>query len=145
MKKVICVEMERTYKNNGSHCEQLLAYTLTGEMRTHDSVPFDKGSDIPEFGGISVKSSHATIVSGALMHSETKSEQIAEYFERTASTVFAYVAENAIAYLMNRTEFCAFLNQFVRMERESSKNGGKMKMRLPAENRKMIEWLNALA
>lgn len=142
MKRITCAHIDRMYKNEGSHAEQMLAYTLTGEMRTHDSVPFDKGSDIPEFGGISVKSSHATIVSGALMHSDDKIGQITEYFDRVASTQFAYVSKNEIAYIMDAVEFHSFLVEFVSMERESEKNGGKMKMRLRAESKGMIEWLN---
>ena len=41
--------IERVYTNNGQHAEQVLAYTLTHEIRKHDRVPFDKGSDIPEY------------------------------------------------------------------------------------------------
>lgn len=142
MKRIACAHIERNYKNDGAHAEQMLTYTLTGEMRTHDSVPFDKGSDIPEFE-MSVKSARATIVSGALMHSDDKDTQMAEYFSRVASKVFAYVSKTEIAYLMDAVEFHAFLAKFVNMERESEKNGGKMKMRLRSESKAMIEWLNA--
>ena len=33
--------INRTYTNWGAHCEQALAFTLTGEIRKHDHVPFD--------------------------------------------------------------------------------------------------------
>lgn len=143
MTTITCKEIERTYSNHGQHCEQMLAYTLTGELRKGDHVAFDKGSDIPEYD-MSVKSSRATIVSARLMRSTTRESQIAEYFERVHSTRFAYVANNNIAYVMNAHEFEAFLREFVRFERESSENGRGMKLRLPAENKKILAWLGAI-
>lgn len=143
MTTIICKEIERTYSNHGQHCEQMLAYTITGEIRKHDNVAFDEGSDIPE-ANMSVKSSRATIASARLMTADTREGQIEEYFKRVHSTYFAYVANNNVAYVMNAREFEAFLREFVRFERESSENGRGMKLRLPAENKKILAWLGAI-
>lgn len=143
MYKIICKEIERTYANHGQHCEQMLTYTLLGSIRPHDHIPFDKGSDIPEFG-MSVKSSRATIASASLMRSTTRTSQIDEYFERVHSNQFAYVSNANMAYIMNASEFRAFVEQFAKFERESTKNNGGMKLRLPAENKKMIAYLEAI-
>ena len=75
MTTITLTTIERTYSNNGQHAEQVLAYTLTHEIRKHDRVPFDKGSDIPEFK-MSVKSSKASLMSGNYCTKETKEEII---------------------------------------------------------------------
>lgn len=138
--KTITIKTISTYKNGGERAEQNLAYTLLGEVRTHDSVPFDIDSDIPELH-MSVKASHFTLVSGKLMTATTREGQIAEYMARTASTCVGYVTEENIAYIMDMAEFEAFLLTFSRFEKESSKNGGCYKVRFPAETAKVRAWL----
>lgn len=140
MKRII-IEAVSEYTNGGSAKEQNLAYALTGEMRGHDSVPFDKGSDIPEYH-MSVKSSHFTLVSGKLMMADSFQGQIDEYFERVASKSWAYVTENNEAYIMDMAEFRSMLMTFARFEKDSGKNGGKSKVRF-AENKKILAWLSA--
>ena len=133
--------IERVYTNNGQHAEQVLAYTLTHEIRKHDRVPFDKGSDIPEFK-MSVKSSKASLMSGNYCTKETKEEIIAEFLMRTASECFAYVLEDlTTAYVMDKVEFAEFCREFSGMSRESSKNGGKAKVQFYKENSRTREWL----
>ncbi len=129
-----------TYANAGARAEQNLIYTICGQTRAHDSVPFDKGSDYPEWH-MSIKSSRFTLASGHMMKSTTFDGQIEEYFTRTASKIWAYVAENGIAYIMNETEFRAFLVTFGKFERDSERNGGKNKIRFPRETKAIIQWL----
>ena len=133
-----------TYANAGARAEQNLIYAICGQTRAHDSVPFDKGSDYPEWH-LSIKSSRFTLASGNLMKSTTFDGQIEEYFERTASKVWAYVAENGIAYIMNETEFRAFLTTFGKFERDSERNGGKNKIRFPRETKAIMQWLTERA
>lgn len=144
MYTITCKNITRSYSNYGMHAEQMLAFTLTNEIRKHDHVAFDKGSDIPEYH-MSVKSAKATIASAKLMHTDTKEGQIDEYFQRVASECFAYVTKDGIAYVMDMTEFRNFLETFVTMARESSKNGGGVKMRLCSETKAMLAWLASMA
>ena len=44
---------------------------------------------------------------------------------------------------MNKEEFKRFVYAFCKTERESSKNGGAMKIRCKEETRKMVEWFEA--
>jgi hypothetical protein len=134
--------IERFYKNNGNHAEQVLAYTLTKEVRRHDHIRFDRGSDIPEFK-MSVKSSGATLMSGNLCHYEEKEAIITEFFERTASELFAYVVGDfSIAYVMDSMEFSEFLAQFSNTCHESTQNGGKAKVQIYKESQKMLRWFS---
>ena len=140
MTTITLTTIERTYANNGMHAEQVVAFALTNEMRKHDHVSFDKGSDIPEFK-MSVKSSGATLMSGNLCHHEEKEAIIAEFFERTASELFAYVTNDfSIAYVMNCREFFEFLTEFSNTCHESTRNGGKIKLQLYKDSQRMMRW-----
>ena len=133
--------IERTYKNFGNHAEQALAFTLTGEIRKHDKVAYDKGSDIPEFN-MSVKSSGFSLMSARLCESEDFEEIIAQYMARSASTCVAYVAQNMVAYVMNMKQFNEFLHRFCYLNRESTQNGGGVKVKMLKESKKVLAWLN---
>lgn len=132
------------YLNWGMATEQSLAYALTGEMRKHDSVPYDKGSDIPEYC-MSVKSAHFSLVSGNRMHSETFDGQIEEFFKNVHSTQFAYVTKSCKVYIMDTNEFKMFVNNFCTLTRESKKNGGKAKIQMRSESKAVLEWFASMA
>ena len=133
-------EMNRNYKNNGQHAEQILAYTLTGNIRKHDNLPFDQGSDIPEFH-MSVKSSGASLMGARLCTKDTKDGIIDEFVTRSASECFAYVvADFSVAYIMSRTEFKEFATEFGYLTKESTKNGGGSKVALLKQSKRMIQW-----
>jgi hypothetical protein len=131
-----------TSSNRGIHCEQALAFTLTGEIRKHDHVPFHMGSDIPEFN-MSVKSSGFTLASGKINMGETMDEKLADFFGRVHSDKFAYVTVSMVAYIMDRNEFEQFLRTFAYMDRDSQKNGGLLKVKCRKESQKMLKWFEA--
>ena len=140
MTAIITKTIERTYKNNGSHAQQVLDFTLTGNIRPHDHCKWNEGSDIPEFD-MSVKSDRFTLASDLI--GETMEEKINDYFNRTASKSFAYVATTGIAYIMNAIEFREFLMTFCSMQRDSMKNGGRMKVRFAHETKKVLQWFES--
>lgn len=129
-----------TSHNAGERAEQNLIYTLCGEIRKHDSTPFDKSSDYPEMK-LSIKSARFTLVSGRLMQAQTMHGQIEEYFNRTASTLWAYVSNDNIAYMMDKVEFYEFITTFAKFEKDSAKNGGYNKVRFPSETQAIKQWL----
>lgn len=128
------------YANHGQNCEASLAFAKVGEVRKHDNLRWDKGSDIPELH-ISVKSAKFSLCAGGHLHGESLNEMLDDYFERVASTTFAYVTREFEVYEMNAKEFRAFLELFGYITRESEKNGGKSKIRVKDEGRVMKEWL----
>ena len=140
MTVIQALTIERTYKNNGSHAQQVVDYTLTGMVRPHDNCKWNEGSDIPELN-MSVKADRFTLASD--LAGETIGEKIADYFSRTASTAWAYMSNEGQIYIMNRNEFFAFLMLFCSLQRDSTKNGGKMKVRFAHETAKVREWLRA--
>ena len=120
----------RTYKNNGQHAEQVVRFTLTGEICKADNVPFTAGGDC---GDIQVKSARATICHGS---------DIAAHVAMDAATTYVYVlADFSTAYIMTPAEYIAFASRFGTPTRESSKNGGGLKIRFGHETKAMLEWL----
>lgn len=132
------IEMLNNYKNAGQNAEQSLAYALTGEIRKHDRVAFDKGSDIPEFE-MSVKSSRFTLASN--LQGETYEEMKADFFSRCASKVFAYVDKDGEVYLMGRSTFEDFLDRFCVIGYSSSKHGRRKVIRMRPESFVTRIWL----
>ena len=142
MTTLTVTDIARTYSNWGNHCEQALAFTLTGESRKDDHVPFYMDSDIPEYS-MSVKSSGFTLASGKVNMGETFDEKLADFFGRVHSDKFAYVTVSMVAYIMDRNEFEQFLRTFGYMDRDSQKNGGLLKVKCRKESKKMLNWFEA--
>jgi hypothetical protein len=135
-----------TKKNHGEACEENFDYMLNGTVSGKDSKAFDIASDVTHMDvGYSVKSDHFTLVSANLVGGSNMAEMLDEYFARVHSTRWAYIGRNDVAYVMDKTEFRNFIETFGTMERESTKNGGGMKVRCRAESKKMLNWLNAMA
>ena len=142
MKCITVTPIERTYRNWGQHCEQALAYTLTGEMRTADILPFDKYSDIPEYE-MSVKASHFSLASPHINFGATKEEKLADYQARVHSKLFAYVTMEMKAYIMNLIEWMVFLDKFTTLDQESGTHIKKVRGKV--ENKEIRAWLAAHA
>lgn len=140
MTSMTVTDIARTYSNWGNHCEQALAYTLTGEIRAHDHVPFFADSDIPEYN-MSVKASRFSLASAKVNHGDTFEEKLEDFRTRVHSDKFAYVTETMTAYIMTLDEFITFVKMFCYLDRESSKNGGGYKIKCRAESQKMRDWL----
>jgi hypothetical protein len=143
--KYFKIEYQVKHTNNGIAKEWSLCQALTGSHPIkHDRTAWNVGSDIESLH-ISVKSDRFSLTSGGQLHGQNKAEMLNDYFARVASTTFAYVTNTYEAYLMNATEFRAFLEAFTATECDSSKNGGKLKLRAYREERndsEMLKWLN---
>lgn len=132
-----------TASNKGIRAEQNADFLFMGEVNAkHDNVPYNMGSDIKALH-ISVKSSRFTLASGKAMQAQDFEGQLTEYMANTVSTQVCYMAMNMVAYVMNMAEFEAFVRTFCTLQKDSSKNGGKYKIRCKHESRKMIAWLEA--
>ena len=127
MKKITLTQINRTYKNNGQHAEQVLRYTLTGELVKADNR---EGADLWD---IQIKSSRATVCKGT---------DTDNYIDNDTANRYAYVtADFTTAYIMNKNEYKNFVKLFGTVTTESKKNGGATKTRLKEENSKMVAWL----
>ena len=130
-------------RNAGDNREWSVCSYVGAPRAKHDSSDYRKSSDIV-LGErhISVKSSAFTLMSGNMCEGISDFDGIWNLYERnTHSNEFAYVTEDFTAYFMSLAEFKKFVYACCRVERESEKNGGQMKIRCRKESKKMVEWL----
>ena len=140
MTVIKATEITRTYTNNGQHKQQVVDYTLTGNIRKADNGKWDATSDIPELN-MSVKSDRFTLA--YRLEGETKEAKINDYFERVQSTSWAYINNENEIYIMNKIEFYAFLMAFTSLQKQCSKYVGHYTVKLYHETNKVREWLKA--
>jgi hypothetical protein len=127
MTKITLKTIERTYKNNGQHAEQVFRYTMCGKICKADNR---EGTDYQD---IQIKSSRATVCKGT---------DLAKHIDQDQAQRYAYVTSDfSNAYIMSKAEYLEFTSQFSTTTTESKKNGGAIKTRLKEENSKMIQYL----
>lgn len=140
MTTIKALEINRTYTNNGQHSQQVVDFTLTGNIRKADNHKWDVDSDIPELN-MSVKSPRFTLAYS--LEGETKEEKINYYFSKVKSTSWAYITTEGDIYIMNRIEFYEFLMLWTGLYKASSSNGGHYTIKQNHETNKIREWLKA--
>ena len=126
------------HRNAGIAREWALCKYFGIERVAHDSSSYDKSSDlIVDNMNISIKASAFTLMSGTLCEGRTTFDEIWKLYEsRVHSDHFAYITADFDVYMMNKDEFKTFVYEFCTTERESSKNGGAMKIRCRKETKK---------
>lgn len=136
------------HKNAGIAREWSMCRHYNVIRTAHDNLAYDKGSDLDTADGkhISIKASAFTLMAGNLCEGVEDFDGIWNlYASRVHSDTFAYITADFMAYEMSLDEFKRFVYAFGRLERESSKNGGAVKIRLRKESSKMIKWLENMA
>ena len=131
------------HTNKGINKEHALCAFFGIERTTHDSTPYNEGSDIElTHMNISVKSSRASLMSGNYCKTcHTFAGIWQKYIVNTHSDTFAYVTNDYVVYFMDKKEFSKFMHTFARLTRESQKNGGHLKIQIYEESKKMVRWL----
>jgi hypothetical protein len=128
-----------TARKQADRKEDDFRYAMTGICtHKHDSVEFSKGADVLDY---SIKTSHASLPS--TLKGETIADKLNDMYKRDYANKYVYISDNNDAYIMDKREFTAFVTEFGRLERDSQKNGGGMKVRLLRESSRMLAWLNA--
>lgn len=145
--QVEAIQTEKPIRNKGILSEWALAAYYGVERKTHDHRRYDEASDISINGKeISVKSDRFTLMSGNLCGGIKTFDGIWNLYRRTVhSNTFAYITLNLVVYEMNLNEFQQFVYKFCSLQRESTKNGGGMKIRARKESKAMLEWLDSKA
>lgn len=133
-------------KNNDGDLREWACGRAFGITRNkHDSGRYDRGSDV-EVGErkISVKYGGFSLMHGNLCEGQTTMEGIWSVYEtHTHSNEFAYISKAFVMYLMTLAEFKEFIFTFGSIQHESTKNGGKAKIKCNGETKKRIAWLEA--
>ncbi len=134
-------------KNAGIAREWALCRYYGITRTSHDAQGYDVASDIDAGEKqVSVKASGFSLMSGSLCNGLADFDSIWKlYASRVHSNTFAYVTADFTVYEMTLDEFRAFVYEFARLEKESEKNGGALKIRCRKESKKMVGWLEARA
>ena len=106
---------------------------MSGEVAKADNIPHNVGTDYLHY---SIKSARATVCRGL---------DLLGYLATDKATEFVYVTKTATAYIMSKSEYIEFCGEFAKPDRDSTENGGAVKLRLGKETQKMIEWLKKRA
>lgn len=129
--------------NNGINREWALCEYFGIERHSHDNGSYDVASDV-EAGDlkISVKASGFSLMSGSKCKGCKTFEGIwRRYYKNVHSNTWAYITKNWECYMMNKAEFSKFMHKFGVLSRESTKNGGGLKIQNRKESKEMLEWL----
>lgn len=129
-----------TCKKSGDTAQQTVNFYHTGKTERHDDRPWYMGCDIDEIGG-SVKSNGFSLADGRTNMGDTFDEKWNDFRSRVVATTFIYVTADNVGYYMNIDEFEMFVRTWCYLSRESSKNGGRSKIRCKHESQKMRNWL----
>lgn len=148
MRKVLIqpIVPEKSIRNKGILGEWSLAAYYGIERNVHDHSRYDQTSDICVEGkNISVKADRFTLMSGKLCGGIQTFDGIWALFRMNVhSDTFDYITADFMVYEMNLNEFQQFVYKFCSLQKESTKNGGGMKIRARKESKAMLEWLDSM-
>ena len=118
--------------NRGQIAEAVVRYAILGELTGADNVPAHRAGDVLNY---QVKSARATVCNGT---------DLAAYLAMDAATEYIFVApDNSGYWTMDKATWQVFCETFAKPSRGSSKNGGKVNLRLPSFTKKVQSWLEA--
>lgn len=133
----------RPRNNKGQYMEYCYRVTMTGQAQRADNISAKDGTDC---NGVSIKSaraSYAVDIADKDINSNALSLAILQALIEDKAESFAYLVpeSNKIAcYTMDKATFHCLLITFCTMQLESRSKA--IKMRLPRNDKIMIEWLN---
>lgn len=126
------IQIERQYKNNGQHLEQVARFNLTGKIEKADNKPFWLDSDCLD---IQIKSARATVCN---------SLNIEEHLKRDKAKRYGYITKDGqTLYIMDKQEYKIFLNEFKTIDHDSKTK--QAKIRLKHESKALLQWLQERA
>lgn len=135
----------RLRNNKGQYLEYCYRVAITGQAQRSDKISAKDGTDC---NGVSLKSARASYAINIVdkdINSNALSLAILQALTEDKAETFTYLVpeSNKIAcYTMNKATFYYLLVTFCAIQAESKSNGRALKMRLPRNDKIMIEWLN---
>lgn len=107
--------IDRIYKNEGQHIEQVTRYNLTGELVKADNAPYWMATDV---GNIQIKSYHATICVGT---------DISAHLAQDLATHYLYMINELEGFLMDKAEYLEFATAFNYVTKDSRTDAIKLR------------------
>lgn len=135
----------KAVKNRGQYLEFCfrVAMGMNPIEARADNVSACKGCD---FGNVSIKSARFSL--SCNVQAAGLENLLRECLRVDMAKKYVYITDSngkmdsIKVYEMDPITFEKFVLTFAKVERESSKNGGKEKIRFPRENEKILQWLD---
>lgn len=135
----------RPRNNRGQYLEYCYRVAMTGQAQRADNISAKVGADCNSISIKSARASYAVNIANKDINDNTLSLAILQSLAEDKAESFTYLVpeSNKIAcYAMDKATFHFLLVTFCTMQAESKSNGKAIKMRLPRNDKAMIEWLN---
>ncbi len=135
----------RLRNNKGQYLEYCYRVAITGQAQRSDKISAKDGTDC---NGVSLKSARASYAINIVdkdINSNALSLAILQALTEDKAETFTYLvpeSDKIACYTMNKATFHYLLVTFCAIQTESKSNGRALKMRLPRNDKIMIEWLN---
>ena len=135
----------RPRNNRGQYLEYCYRIATTGQAQKADNISAKDGTDC---NGVSVKSpraSYAVNIANKDINDNALSLAILQALAEDKAEIFTYLvpeSEKIACYTMDKATFHFLLITFCTMQAESKSNGRAMKMRLPRNDKALVDWLN---
>ena len=135
----------RPRNNRGQYMEYCYRVAMAGQAQRADKISAKDGTDC---NGVSLKSaraSYAVNIADKDINNNALSLAILQALTEDKAETFAYLApegDKIACYTMDKATFHFLLITFCTIQAESKSNGRALKMRLPRNDRLMLEWLD---
>lgn len=135
----------RPRNNRGQYMEYCYRVAMTGQAQKADNISAKDGTDC---NGVSVKSaraSYAVNIADKDINDNVLTLAILKALTEDRAEFFAYLvpeSDKIACYTMDKATFHYILITFCALQAESKSNGKAIKIRLPRNDKLMIEWLN---
>ena len=135
----------RQRNNRGQYLEYCYKVAITGQAQRADNISAKDGTDC---NGVSLKSaraSYAVDIADKNINSNVLSLAILRALAEDKAESFVYLVpemDKIACYTMDKATFHFLLVTFCTMQAESRSNGRAIKMRLPRNDKALVDWLN---
>ena len=127
--------------NRGERAEKAV-YDYYGQQYERTNTAYTRDGDITINGiAYQVKSGGASISIGKTAETLDFQGLLDRYIKTSAAKRYIYVTDDLVGYILTKTVFKRFVESFGYYTHDSAKNGGRAKIRLRRDSKRMREWL----
>lgn len=128
---------------NAGERKEKAVYDYFRQEYKRTNTPYTKNGDIIINGiAYQIKSGGASISIGKTATTLDFQGILNTYVKTSATKHYIYVTNDLIAYTLTQAVFVQFVQSFGYYTHDSAKNGGRAKIRLKRDSKRMREWLD---
>ena len=135
----------RPRNNRGQYMEYCYRMAITGQAQRADNVSAKNGTDCNSVSLKSARASYVVNIANKDINDNALGFAILQALAEDKAEFFTYLvpeSEKIACYTMDKATFHFLLVTFCTMQAESKSNGRAIKMRLPRNDKALVDWLN---